>query len=101
MFAKMRTVVFTILAILRLAQAADPAEIESAGIDAQAKAAYFVLASEGYVFALNVADNGDVYYHMNAPSKHSWMGVGFGSSTYAWKRAHIPNMPSTFTDREL
>lgn len=71
---------FTILAILRLCSAADRQEIADAGIDEQAKAAYFVLASSGYVFALNVADNGDVYYHMNAPSKHSYMAVGFGPS---------------------
>lgn len=76
----MKSTVLTILAILRLVLAGDPQEIESAGIDGQAKAAYFVLATYGYVFALNIAENGDVYYHMNAPSKHSWMGVGFGSS---------------------
>ncbi|SMR43406.1 unnamed protein product [Zymoseptoria tritici ST99CH_1E4] len=60
--------------------AASPQETHDAGIDEQAKAAYFVLPSSGYVFALNVAENGDVYYHMNAPASHSWMGVGFGSS---------------------
>lgn len=71
---------FAILATLRSVYAGSPSEIASAGIDPLAKAAYFVLPSSGYVFALNVAENGDVYYHMNAPSKHSWMGVGFGPS---------------------
>ncbi|KAF2171375.1 iron reductase domain protein [Zasmidium cellare ATCC 36951] len=69
-----------ILALLGLTLAADHDLEIAAGIDDQAKAAYFVLSSEGYVFALNVAENGDVFYHMNAPASHSWMGVGFGSS---------------------
>lgn len=76
----MRLAIVTILAISRLCSAGDPQQIAAAGIDDHAKAAYFVQSSSGYVFALNVADNGDVYYHMNAPSKHSWMGVGFGPS---------------------
>lgn len=76
----MRTFLFAFLALFGLGWAADTEEEIAAGIDNQAKAAYFVLASSGYVFALNVADNGDVYYHMNAPASHSWMGVGFGSS---------------------
>ncbi|EME88381.1 uncharacterized protein MYCFIDRAFT_86102 [Pseudocercospora fijiensis CIRAD86] len=76
----MRSFLFAFLALLGRGWAANPDEAKQAGIDDQAKAAYFVLASSGYVFALNVAANGDVYYHMNAPSSHSWMGVGFGSS---------------------
>lgn len=75
----MKTVaIVTWLLVLGLAWAADSQEEAAAGIDDNAKAAYFVF--EGYVFALNVADNGDVYYHMNAPASHSWMGVGFGDS---------------------
>jgi hypothetical protein len=50
---------------------------EQAGIPDYIKAAYFV--HSGYVFAINaIKENGDVYYHMNAPSSHSWYGVGFG-----------------------
>lgn len=78
--ATMRTAVITILAILHLVFAADPEQMASAGVDPMAKAAYFVDKSSSYVFALNVADNGDVYYHMNALATHSWMGVGFGGT---------------------
>jgi hypothetical protein len=82
---------FTVLVLFlatfsRLAWTANPNEEAQAGIDDKAKAAYFVLGSAGYVFALNVAENGDVYYHMNAPAKHSWMYVcGHGRSP---KRGH-------------
>ncbi|EME50394.1 hypothetical protein DOTSEDRAFT_69050 [Dothistroma septosporum NZE10] len=74
----LRTFFFVFLALLGLVFAADTEEGLAAGIDDNAKAAYFVLPSAGYVFALNVAANGDVYYHMNAPAQSSWMGVGFG-----------------------
>lgn len=45
--------------------------------DNHAAAAYFV--NDKYVFALSQVDDGDVYFHMNAPAKNSWMGIGFGS----------------------
>jgi hypothetical protein len=58
----------------------DPANIEcenQAGIPDYIKGSYFV--HTGYVFAINaVKANGDVWYHMNAPTSHSWYGVGFG-----------------------
>ncbi|GIZ40473.1 hypothetical protein CKM354_000380900 [Cercospora kikuchii] len=76
----MNSILLILLVALQLVWAGNEDEIKSAGIDDHAKAAYFVLASSGYVFALNVAENGDVYFHMNAPASHSWMGVGFGSS---------------------
>ncbi|KAI5369897.1 Putative DOMON domain, cytochrome b561/ferric reductase transmembrane [Septoria linicola] len=76
----MKKIIPTLLAFSQLVWAGDPKEVVSAGIDDHAKAAYFVLASSGYVFALNVVENGDVYFHMNAPASHSWMGIGFGSS---------------------
>lgn len=53
------------------------------GIDYNAKAAYFTFQYGGvdlYVFALNVADNGDIYFHMSGPVAHCWIGVGFGES---------------------
>lgn len=74
----MSSILTLLLALLQLSWAANKQEEIEAGIDGHAKAAYFVLASSGYVFALNVAANGDIYYHMNAPASHSWMGVGFG-----------------------
>ncbi|CAK4033495.1 integral membrane [Lecanosticta acicola] len=74
----MRPSFSALLALLHLACAANLEEETQAGIDPNAKASYFVL--HGYVFALNVVENGDVYFHMNAPSSHSWMGIGFGSS---------------------
>ena len=79
---KMKSILlFLQLALLQLAWAGDLQEVAAAGIDDHAKAAYFVLASSGYVFALNVVpETGDVWFHMNAPASHSWMGVGFGSS---------------------
>ncbi|KAF2717833.1 iron reductase domain protein, partial [Polychaeton citri CBS 116435] len=46
-------------------------------VDPEQKAAYFV--NDGYVFALNQVVDGDVYFHMNAPTTHAWMGIGFGS----------------------
>jgi hypothetical protein len=52
------------------------------GIDPDAKASYFNFQPQGnslYVFALNVAANGDVYFHMSGPVLHTWLGVGFGS----------------------
>lgn len=52
------------------------------GIDYHAKAVYFNLQPDGdsiYVFALNAAANGDVYFHMSGPVTHSWLGVGFGA----------------------
>lgn len=52
------------------------------GIDYDAKAAYFNLDENGiddYVFALNVDDIGNVYFHMSGPVSHCWLGVGFGS----------------------
>ena len=48
------------------------------GIDGHAKAAYFADPS-GYVFALNAAANGDIYFHMSGPATNSWLGVGIGS----------------------
>lgn len=74
----MKAILLTVLAFLCLAWAANPEEEAQAGIDPNAKAAYFV--NDGYVFALNVAENGDVYFHMNAPASHSWMGIGFGGT---------------------
>jgi len=78
----MRSIILILLASLQLAWTADRQQMTQAGIDEHAKAAYFVLRSSGYVFALNVAENGDVYFHMNAPARHSWVGVGFGSSMH-------------------
>ena len=52
------------------------------GIDDNAKAAYFIFQPDGtteYVFALNAAANGDVFFHMSGPKTHSWLGVGIGS----------------------
>lgn len=75
----MRSILLLLFAFwTTLSYAADPEEIASAGIDGHAKATYFV--EGGYVFALNVVENGDVYYHMNADASHSWFGIGFGSS---------------------
>lgn len=78
----MRSIILILLASLQLVWTADRQQMTQAGIDEHAKAAYFVLRSSGYVFALNVAENGDVYFHMNAPARHSWVGVGFGSSMH-------------------
>lgn len=61
-----------------VAAPADYAQEAAAGIPNYVTGAYF--AKSGYVFAISaIAENGDVYYHMNAPSSHSWYGVGFGS----------------------
>lgn len=52
------------------------------GIDYHAKASYFNFQVNGnslYVFGLNVAANGDIYFHMSGPVIHTWLGIGFGS----------------------
>lgn len=35
-------------------------------------------AGPDFVFALNAAHNGDLYFHMSGPVKNSWMAVGIG-----------------------
>lgn len=80
----MRLSIFAACAALLALTRADAApanseEEDEAGISKGIAAAYF--AKGGFVFAIDVvASNGDVWYHMNAPSSHSWYGVGFGSS---------------------
>ncbi|KAK5107969.1 hypothetical protein LTR62_000514 [Meristemomyces frigidus] len=49
--------------------------------DFSAKGAYFVTdtaAGDQYVVGINAVHNGDLYFHMSAPYKNSWVGVGIG-----------------------
>ncbi|KAK3070508.1 hypothetical protein LTR53_010355, partial [Teratosphaeriaceae sp. CCFEE 6253] len=50
-------------------------------VDPNAKAGYFVTnftQSGQYVVAINAVQNGDIYWHMSAPTVRSWVGVGIG-----------------------
>ncbi|KAK4553323.1 hypothetical protein LTR86_009623 [Recurvomyces mirabilis] len=51
--------------------------------DLTAKGSYFVTeTSQGdqYVVGMNFVHNGDIYFHMSAPTKNSWVGVGIGEN---------------------
>lgn len=49
--------------------------------DARPAAGIFVYPTErgsDFVFALNVVDNADMYFHLSGPSAYSWLAVGIG-----------------------
>ncbi|KAK5690631.1 hypothetical protein LTR97_012187 [Elasticomyces elasticus] len=51
--------------------------------DPSAKAGYFVTTTSqdaDYVVAINAVQNGDIYFHMSAPTVNSWVGVGIGEN---------------------
>ena len=52
-------------------------------VDPNAKAGYFVTnftSDAQYVVAINAVQNGDIYWHMSAPTENSWVGVGIGET---------------------
>lgn len=72
---------FYILPVLSVL--AHGARYEERDSNSTAAASTFVYQNSGtdndFIFALNAAENGDLFFHLSAPSSSSWVAVGIGS----------------------